>query len=169
MRIIISEIPEEGMELELNEDIQSGAVKIISPVHASLKIDKKESEVFVSGIISGDVELQCSRCLRNFIMKIESSQGVVYNPTATINKEEHYELKSDELDTGFYKEDFLEINELLAEQFLLNIPMKPLCSPECKGICPKCGTDLNMESCGCKFSEVDPRLKVLEQLLKRKE
>ncbi len=169
MKIIVSEIPEEGIELELSEDIRSESVKPAAPVQASLKIEKAASEVFIRGVVSGTIELQCSRCLKTFTMDIKSRIEVVYHPAESIGRDEHYELKSDELDMGFYKNDTLETGALLEEQLLLHVPMKPLCSPECKGICPQCGADLNMSQCNCDFSEVDPRLRVLEQLLKRKE
>lgn len=169
MKVIISEIPEEGIEIELTERISSDeSIKLLSPVHASLRIDKKDSEVIVTGTASGDVELQCSRCLRIFNMNIDSQIDVVYHSAAEINKEEHYELKGDELDTGFYKNDTLDTDDLLREQLMLNVPMKSLCSADCKGFCPTCGADLNVTQCNCVTSEIDPRLAVLKQLLEKK-
>lgn len=169
MKIIVSEIPEEGMEIDLSEDLRSESVKIVSPVRAALRVDKKGPEVLIHGMVSGEVELQCGRCLRAYTVKIESPVNVVYRPVAEVNREEHYELKSDELDAGFYRDDAIELDDLLIEQLMLDLPMKALCSPDCKGICPKCGADLNATQCNCDFSEIDPRLKVLEKLLKRKE
>jgi uncharacterized protein len=169
MKITISEIPEEGTELELNESITLDSVNTVSPLHAVLKIRTIGSEVLVDGVLEGDVELLCSRCLIAYTMKVRSPINVVYEPSKVINREEHHKLKSDELDMGFYKDDTLDAAEVLVEQLLLNIPMKPLCSQECKGICPKCGADLNITSCNCSTSEIDTRLKVLEQLLKKKE
>lgn len=169
MKIIVSEIPEEGIDIELDEAITVESVKTVSPLHASLKLRTLGSEVLVNGMLEGDVELLCSRCLNAYNMGVRSQINVVYEPSERINKEERHKLKSDELDIGFYKEDTLDTDEVLTEQLLLNIPMKPLCSPECKGICPKCGADLNVSGCKCSTSEIDSRLKVLEQLLKRKE
>ncbi|GER94412.1 hypothetical protein A45J_2173 [hot springs metagenome] len=170
MKVIISEIPDEGLELELTEKISSDeSIKIVAPVKASLKIDKKGSEVIITGRAKGTVELQCSRCLKAFDMDIDSAINVVYHPASEINKEEHYELKGDELDTGFYKNDTLDTEDLLKEQLVLNIPMKPLCSNDCKGLCPKCGANLNITQCNCLTSEVDSRLAVLKQLLNKKE
>ena len=169
MKIVISEIPEEGMDVELNENISLESVKTASPLHAVLNMRTIGSEVLVNGMLEGEVELMCSRCLNAYTMRVRPQINVVYEPSEVINKEEHHKLKSDELDTGFYKNDTLDTDEFLVEQLLLNLPMKPLCSPECKGICPNCGADLNVLSCNCSVSEIDPRLKVLEQLLKKKE
>jgi uncharacterized protein len=168
MKIIISEIPEEGIEIELNEKLSTGAFKILSHTKGFLKIDKIGTEVSIKGLENADVEQQCSRCLNTFITNIKTQINVVYHPVVDIGKEEHYELKGDELNTGFYKGDMLDTDDLLIEQMLLNIPMKPLCSPGCKGICPKCGIDLNIKQCNCVVSEVDSRLAVLKQLLGKK-
>lgn len=169
MKVIVSEIPEEGIELELDERLSSESVTVVSPVRAFLKIDKSGADVLVRGTVSGDVELQCGRCLKNFIMPVRSRMDVVYHPEDVNKKEESRGLTADELDSEFYRDDTLDTDELLLEQLILNIPMKPLCSGDCRGICPKCGTDLNIEQCGCGTDEIDPRLKVLESLLKRKE
>lgn len=170
MKIIISEIHDDGLKLELQEKIPSDEfIKILSPVNASLEINKSGSEIIVKGTASGAVGLQCSRCLKAFIANIDSRLNVVYHPAEEINREDHYELKSDELDTGFYMNDILDTDDLLKEQLLLSVPMKPLCSNECMGICPHCGADLNITRCNCIASETDSRLAALKQLLKRKE
>jgi len=168
MKVIIPEIPEEGIEIELNEKLSTGAFKILSPVQGFLKIDKIGTGVSIKGHESADVEQQCSRCLNIFITNIKTQIDVIYHPVVDIGKEEHYELKGDELNTEFYKGDVLDTNDLLIEQMLLNVPMKPLCSTDCKGICPKCGTDLNIKQCNCVISEIDSRLAVLKQLLGKK-
>ncbi len=169
MKIVISEIPEEGIDVEFNENITLESAKTVSPMHAVLNIRTIGSEVLVDGTVEGEVELQCSRCLNAYTMIVRQQINVVYESSEVINKEEHHKLKRDELDTGFYKNDTLDTDEVLVEQLLLSLPMKPLCSPECKGICPRCGADLNVSGCNCDVSEVDSRLKVLEQLLKKKE
>lgn len=170
MKITVSEIPEEGLDIDITEKMRSDSVAVVSPVRASLRIEKTaSSEVLVRGTVNADMELQCSRCLRPFVVNVKSEIEVVYHPAASISRDEHYELKSDELDMSFYKNDTLDTDEILEEQLLLNVPMKPLCSSDCKGICPKCGIDLNAGDCTCDFTETDPRLKVLEKLLKRKE
>jgi uncharacterized protein len=111
------------------------------------------------------VELQCSRCLRNFPRDIDMNIHVVYHPVEELRGEEKHEVREDELDMGFYSDDELNIQDLVVEQILLNVPMKPLCSESCRGICPKCGTDMNVNPCRCEQKEADPRLAVLKKLL----
>ena len=169
MKIIVSEIPEEGIELDLKDDIKSDVVSIVSPVKSVMRLVKIEDEVMVKGALTADVELQCSRCLNHFPTRISSQVDVVYHPVKEIVKSEQHELKSAELDTVFYSNDLIETDDLLREQLILNLPMKPLCSPDCKGFCPKCGADLNIAGCGCETKETDSRFEVLKQLKKEKE
>ncbi len=169
MKIIISEIPEEGLELNLSDDIRSDVVTISSPVKSVLRIDKVGEDILARGVLNGDVELECSRCLKNFPLHISSQVNVVFHPVKDIAKSEQHQLKGDELDTVFYAGDILDTDDLLREQLILNIPMKPLCSPDCKGICPMCGADLSVSGCNCKTKETDSRFEVLKKLKKERE
>jgi len=163
MKIIISEIPQEGLDLELQEIINFDAS--FSPVQAQLKIKKVGTEVLVSGKISTDVELKCSRCLKDFRSMITIPFDVIYHPVEDLKEENKHELKVDELNMGFYSKDELDLLDLIKEQITLNLPMKPLCDNLCKGICLQCGADLNAGNCSCEEKDIDSRLTVLKKLL----
>jgi uncharacterized protein len=66
----------------------------------------------------------------------------------------------------FYSGEELNLLDLLTEQIELNLPMKPLCSDLCKGICLRCGADLNAGNCSCTVKDIDPRFEALKKLLK---
>jgi uncharacterized protein len=164
MKIVISEIPEDGLDLDLQETVQLNGG--LSAVHSQLRITKIDTEVVVSGNILSDVGLQCSRCLKDFRSTLTILFEAIYHPLEHLKEEEKHELKVDELDMGFYSKDELDLLDLIKEQIILNIPMKPLCNELCKGICLQCGTDLNADTCGCSTKEIDSRLVVLKKLLK---
>jgi|Deesub1362A_J573_1020465.scaffolds.fasta_scaffold00275_38 uncharacterized protein len=169
MKILVSEIPEEGLDLEDEETIESDT-GVFLKAKLILRVERISSEVFLKGNISTELELVCSRCLKEFISDISIPLDLTYRPIEEMTVEEKYELSHDELDTGFYKNDELDLYEISKEQVLLSIPMKPLCSTSCKGICPKCGADLNEKTCGCDLKQTDPRLQILDKYLKgRKE
>lgn len=170
MKIQVSEITDEGLDLTLEEALESSPVRLLGPVKAQLHLDRIGSEVVARGEARALFELQCSRCLKNYADDTVLPINVVYRPAEELRDEQKHEIKEDELETGFYRGDELDIQELVSEQILLTIPMKPLCSESCKGICPHCGTDLNTSTCTCEEREVDPRLAVLKNLLRdRKE
>jgi len=163
MKVLIPEIPEEGLDLEIHEAIESDA--ILSPIKARLRIEKVGTEVLVKGDLTADIKLQCSRCLKDFYSVLTVPVDVVYHPVGEL-KEDKHEIKVEELDMDFYSGEELDLIHLMREQIILNIPMKPLCSDLCKGICPKCGMDLNEGSCSCSGKDIDPRLKILKKWLK---
>ena len=167
MKIEVFDIPEEGLSIEVEETPKIEGVKIIQPFKAILRIEKRGVEVFVKGVVSGEVELQCSRCLKEYILPIKTLLEVTYHPVQNLNKEELIELKRDEMDVDFYKEGLIDTEDIIRDQILLNIPMKPLCSEDCKGLCTICGTDLNYSECGCIVQEIDPRMAILQSLLRR--
>jgi DUF177 domain-containing protein len=161
MKVLISDIPEEGLDLQLQDTVESDAITL--PVRAQLRIEKVGSEVVVRGELITNIKLQCSRCLKDFWNEMSVPVNVVYHPIEELKGEEKYQVKGEELDMDFYSEKEMDMLTLMTEQVLLNIPMKPLCNDFCKGICLKCGKDLNLGSCNCSTKDVDPRLEVLKK------
>jgi uncharacterized protein len=169
MKIAVSEITDEGLDLAYEETVGSDSLPLLAPVRVALRIDKFGAEMLVKGELGTRVELQCSRCLKNFQRDLDVPVNVIYHPAEELRGEERHEIKDDELDMGFYEGDELDVGELIVEQILLNVPMKPLCTDACRGMCPKCGADLNLKACDCELKVVDPRLEVLKKLLDGKE
>jgi uncharacterized protein len=76
-------------------------------------------------------------------------------------------VNEDDLTTAFYSDDQIDLGELIAEQLQLAMPMKPLCSEGCKGLCAQCGTNLNAGACNCSQEWTDPRLAALKALAQK--
>ena len=77
------------------------------------------------------------------------------------------EIVEDDLTTAYYREGSLDLIEMLREQFQLALPMKPLCSDACRGLCPECGANLNRTECGHQPKWEDPRLAPLKGMLRK--
>lgn len=173
MKILIADIPEEGLIVDLEERLTPEEGSVVSPVVSHLELMKTGTEVMISGALRTDVELECSRCLQSFRRPMDIPVNVVYHPAEEVTGEgqtTRHALNPDEMDMGFYRDGAIDLRELLGEQIVLDSQMKPLCSETCKGICPHCGTDLNKGSCTCNNTTVDPRLEVLKKYFeKRKE
>jgi len=152
MKVRVSEIPDEGLEIDerVSLKLDSGEV----PARVRLSLEKRGREVLVKGNVEAELALTCGRCLKEFRKEASVPVEMVYLPVEEL-RDETYELEAGEMDTGFYREDELDIDALAAEQLILSIPMKALCSEACKGICPSCGADLNKETCGCSLAEKD--------------
>jgi uncharacterized protein len=68
------------------------------------------------------------------------------------------EIEEDDLATAYFRDDLIDLGQLMREQFVLALPMKPLCLETCKGLCPQCGVNLNQVTCMCTRRWEDPRL-----------
>lgn len=165
MKITVSEIPEGGLEIKGEEPMEEGGPG--AKVKYRLRAEKSGKSVLISGEVNAQLSLTCSRCLRDFRQELSLPVGLEYSPAEDLGEEKSHELVPGELNTGFYSGDELDTGEISKEQVLLSIPMKPLCSESCKGICPKCGADLNEKDCGCELKKTDHRLQALEKYIKK--
>lgn len=109
----------------------------------------KRGGVSLHGSLSGTVEVPCARCLKAFEVKVEREFDLFYALSPVKGKEVH--IPDDALDYEFLHDgDAIDLQQVAAEQIYLELPMKPLCSPDCRGLCPRCGIDLNEEGpCAC--------------------
>lgn len=111
----------------------------------------------LEGRLESSTSQQCSRCLAPVKVPLAASVLAQFSP---------YQRQESE-DCCFFRGDELDITEVLRENAILALPVKPLCSPDCKGLCPQCGTDLNQGQCQCKPKAVDPRLAALAKLISK--
>jgi len=73
-------------------------------------------------------------------------------------------ISSQETEIGYYQKDSLLLEDVLREQVLLSLPVRTLCKPDCKGLCPRCGKNRNLEACTCEEGPADPRWEALSGL-----
>lgn len=166
MRLTVSDIPDGGIEEELKLPIALGDVVLKGDVQVFLTASRFGSKVLVDGRIVSLALLICSRCLKEFSFPVNINFSVEYIPFSEFAEEDEHELTKNKLDVSFYHGDEIDIDDLIREQMLLTIPMKPLCTSMCKGICPKCGRNFNETSCECSIEKIDPRLAPLKKFKK---
>src|SRR3954468_20925177 len=140
------------------------AYRIVAPVQVEMEIHKDKEKFRLAGAVHTELELPCSRRLEPFRMPVDSPFDIRYLPASEMSNEEERELQDEDVETSYYRDDQIDVNELLREQFYLALPMKPLCRDDCKGLCPHCGTNLNTGVCDCTIEWVDPRLAALKDL-----
>lgn len=151
-------------------DPQDPEYRVMAPVELSADVQKLDGDaVGVSGRVVARLELACGRCLEPFEVPVDAAFDLRYLPVAENTGDGEREVEEDDLTTAFYREGMLDLLELMREQFVLALPMKPLCSGECRGLCRECGTNLNQTACACESTWEDPRLSPLKSLLSRDE
>ena len=153
MALKISDIPPEGLTLELEDRLdlfEEGTAT--TPFQATVTITPEGAGIFhVHGTVQATTDLECSRCLKRFTFPVrETAMDFDLVPERSRTMAAEHELGRAELDTEFYRGGEIKPREFIREQLLLAVPMVPVHSPECKGLCPVCGADRNEQACGCR-------------------
>jgi uncharacterized protein len=138
--------------------------RITAPVSLAFDVFKDKDQFRLAGRVRTTLELECGRCVEPFSLPVDASFDLRYQPHTENAGEGEREVEEDDLTTAFYENDTIDLGLLMREQFYLALPMKPLCSETCKGLCPDCGTNLNRETCSCTHEWEDPRLAALKAL-----
>ncbi len=139
--------------------------RVVEPVTLTLDVYKDKAQYRLAGTIRTTLELPCSRCLEPFRLTVDSRFDLRYHPLADASAATEHEVKDDDdFSTAYYENEQIDLEQLMREQFELALPMKPLCTPDCKGLCASCGTNLNRATCDCKPGWDDPRLGALKAL-----
>ncbi len=178
MRIRVDEIPESGRFLHLhwNQDRLSEflppddpfEMKLARPVNVDLEIQKHSDHIRVLGSIRGSLQLACHRCLDPVQHELDEAVDLFLIEEAPSAEGEETELELEDLEYEFFDGEVIEVDQLIAEQIFLSLPHKVLCSDQCRGLCPRCGANLNTEPCGCaKDDSLSPfaKLKTLRDVL----
>jgi len=157
MKIRVDKIPPEGREVkgriepsELKLDVPGYTLN--TPLTFSGYATKSTDDVYVDGSLKGAVTAECSRCLVSFEMPLELDMKVMYVPD-----EERLDKSSDMIESdsnvSLYENDVIDFSREINDMVLVSLPLKPICQPDCKGLCPQCGADLNVSPCGCEQSK----------------
>ncbi len=118
---------------------------------------------FLTG--QGDVALtaRCSRCLGEAEVVVPVSFSVEIPDTGD-RRDDQKSVDEDEVIPRITRQGDLDVQERVLEEIILSIPLRILCDPDCKGLCPVCGVNLNETTCECERDPVDPRLAALQKL-----
>ena len=137
---------------------------VTDAVTLRLRLHKDGANYRLAGTVETRLRLACSRCVEPFDVPVTVSVDLMYLPHRVNTGEGETQISDEDLSTAFYRDEQIDLGLMIREQFQLSLPMKPLCSGTCRGLCPMCGINLNSERCSCDTSWRDPRLAVLAAL-----
>ena len=154
----------EGSTLHQEYSLSMADVKIdgytpfVSPVKVDIQAENRAGLVKLSLATSFNYQKPCDRC------GADVTKSICYNFEHNLVTSLSGDQNDDYIETPDHT---IDIDELVTSDVLLELPSKHLCSDSCKGLCPKCGANLNEKTCGCSTTITDPRLEVLKQLLEQ--
>ena len=170
---VVAEIPAAALDVPAEDFVVQGAVTFDG------EIVRGAAETYeLSGRLQANLALPCARCAESFDFPIDvpvqwrlvpaaAEKAAVRAPASSDDDaEDGREMNDDDPSIVTYDEPRIDVAPLAREQCYLAIPMKPLCRPDCQGLCPQCGTNRNVATCTCENQWEDPRLAGLKSLLK---
>src|SRR5438067_1773466 len=135
----------------------------LSLLHLSGDVRRIEGGYALTARLVYEGELECSRCLCAYPFSEDETFSLVLSPRGPSGSDE-IELEPTDLDILFYDDSRIALAPIAEERVQIALPMKPLCRPDCRGLCPSCGKDLNLGACACAREAVDPRWGALRAL-----
>jgi uncharacterized protein len=175
MQLQVKELTAEWQELRETKDFDWLAEALAgsqgrpapgSEVLAQVEASTYSGNVFVRGSLAASVVLGCSRCAAEWLEPMTFPFDLVLAPQKPgAREEEEVELTRDDVEFTYYESEVIELDDTLREQIILQLPEYPLCRADCRGLCQRCGADLNQGACACEAEPaVDPRLARLKDL-----
>jgi uncharacterized protein len=147
--------------LDLGEDLQqmealhtAGRAQLVEEQHGKHQIVK---DIRIDGNLDTRVQLACARCLEPVVQDVKHKFDLLYRPQGADAGREELSVTSAEAEVSYYQGEGLLLEDVLQEQVLLALPLKAICRDDCKGLCPHCGKNLNVEQCDCAEPVEDPR------------
>ncbi len=117
----------------------------------SISMLRDSDKIKVAGSFKTDISVRCVKCLEHFDFNINSKFDSILFPLSLADFS-YASLKEEEMEYIFYSNGKIDIEKLIIEQVNLNIPLRVVCSDNCKGLCSMCGTNMNYEKCKCNSS-----------------
>ncbi|MCI8629882.1 MAG: DUF177 domain-containing protein [Firmicutes bacterium] len=150
----------ESMEVSFSENVENtmgypDVVCFSEPVVIKGVLTNTKKGILFEADGNTEAVYLCSRCLERVKVPIQFNINEMFYPSGSVENEKEAETFCD---------DEMDLTDVIQRSILENLPMKVVCKEECKGLCPKCGKNLNEGDCDCNDTEFDPRLESLRTL-----
>ncbi len=147
-----------------NLDLREGEADLAGPVTGHLRLHRTNQGIYVDGVVQAAVHLECTRCLRPFTTTLTFPLREEFYPVINVISGAPVDGPHDADAFAIDEHHQVDLREPIRQALVLALPMKPLHSEDCAGLCPTCGKDLNDGPCGCARDDEDPRLAIMRQL-----
>ena len=122
------------------------------------------ADIRLKGRFAGKFQVPCARCVEPVEIPLAADFDLIFRPAGADSEAPERSITAPETEIGYYQKDSLLLEDVLREQVLLSLPVRTLCKPDCKGLCPRCGQNRNSQPCSCEAGQSDPRWEALAGL-----
>ena len=152
----------------LADIVAAGDIEFVQTIHFDLRAYRIGERVVADGRFDAPVRYRCSRCLTEFDSSLASDFRLTYSRNA--DGPDHQpggtdvELEADTIGMLSFSGQHVDLRPALQEELILALPIQPLCAQACKGLCSKCGANLNQGNCGCSKQRINPQFAALKNM-----
>lgn len=136
-----------------------------SPVKGRIELTNTGNLLLVKGKVNTEIKLECGRCLNNFTMPVEANVEEEFRIEKGGDAIQALSMDEEDTSANLIINNILDLQDVIRQNLLLVLPIQPLCKPDCKGLCPTCGKNLNVRKCTCPPAEPESPFHVLADLL----
>ncbi len=163
---LLKDVTGASREYDINSTILSKLAEdaaLVSPIVGRVKFLRTGADILVTGVLQSAVQKNCGRCLTPFTTAISFELEEQFYPTLDVNTGTHLPPppEADEANS-ITASHILDLLEVVRQGFLLESDGIRYCRPDCKGLCPHCGKDRNVEPCNCEDEQIDLRWAALQ-------
>jgi DUF177 domain-containing protein len=150
--------------VQMGDLATSGSAEVIHEHRGPKEI---VADIRLRGRFAGNYQVPCARCIEPVEIPLAADFDLIFRPLGADADVPERSITASETEIGYYQEDSLLLEDVLREQVLLSLPVRTLCKPDCKGLCPRCGANRNLQPCSCDEGPSDPRWEALTDLRSR--
>jgi len=150
------EIAADSIELEAEH------ARLAGPVHLKCEVSRSGFQTAIAGNITANFDIECSRCLETVAFSQALDFRVEFVDKEHFGADGEHEVDPANLLADALETEQIDLNEVVREQLLLNLPERVYCREDCKGLCEICGANRNLKDCSCTEDAIDPRWSALK-------
>ena len=165
--------------IEFAERFEPGMIDLgsdyrqITPIESSGRADLVEEhygkrktiqDIRIQGRLTTSLEFFCARCLEPLTQDVKREFDLLYRPQGADAGRDEMSVTDAEAEISYYEGDGILLDDVVREQILLSVPLKLTCREDCKGLCPQCGKNRNVEECSCVTTLEEPRWAALKDI-----
>jgi uncharacterized protein len=174
VKIVVDHIKDSPFTFHINESVTAfplfeGMLKdahygITGDIQGDVAATREYDNIRITGRITAPLALSCSRCLAEFASYIDTNFTLFFRKESAVTAATESELELAEMDllSSVYSGDEIDLTHEIEEQLAMEIPLKPLCSESCNGLCHECGIDLNTATCTCHEASISMAFSALK-------
>ena len=145
-------------------DLEGEDVELTAPVEVVAELSKVERKTTLTGTITTAISRECTRCLEPVRGGLKFEFETSFLDAEEVDAKAEVEVSPEDLDVSLVEDGKVSLADIVREQILLALPIQTFCRQDCRGLCQKCGANLNLIDCKCPGEDVDPRWAALKNL-----